>query len=134
MAMTEYEDSDPLEGMSEEQLQQLVALGLIPDKQDALATQLAQAAKLRNQGAPKGYDTGRVYTAASPLEHFASALERGMAGREMKDIYNRRDELLKQQQSGRGEFLRAMYGKKLPSFIEKPEIDPESFKMPKVTF
>lgn len=136
MAMTMYEDSDPLEGLSEEDLQQLMDLGVIPQKQDALAVQLAQATKLRNQQGPQGRDSGRVYTAASPLEHIAHAAQGIQAGREMKRIGQQQEQLAKDQVAGRTAFLRAMYGKKPPISMAQMglEIDPDDFKMPTVNF
>lgn len=132
MAMTIYEDSDPLEGLSEEELQQLMDLGVIPQKQDALALQLAQATKLRNAPGPEGRDSGRVYTAASPLEHIAYAAQGIKAGRDMERVQKAQEELMKEQVSGRSQFLKMMYGKKPP--IPTDPLDPEDFQMPTVNF
>lgn len=134
MAMTPYDDQDPLEGLSEEELQQLMDLGVIPQKQDALALQLAQATKLRNSPGPQGRDSGRVYTAASPLEHIAHAAQGIKAGRDMKRVEQEQKDLMASQVQGRSQFLKAMYGKKPPISMELDAIDPDNFKMPTVNF
>lgn len=132
MAMTMYEDSDPFEGMSEEELQQLMDLGMIPGKQDALAQQLAQATAMRNAKGPEGRGYAGVYTAANPLEHLAHAAQGIKAGRDMERIQKEQNDLLQQQTAGRSQFMKAMYGKKPP--IYTAPLDPEDFKMPTVNF
>lgn len=132
MAMTQYEDSDPFEDMTEDEIQQLMELGVIPKKQDALAQQLAQATALRNKEGPQGRDSGRVYTAASPLEHIAHAAQGIMAGRNIKRLQKEQQGQLDAQVKGRSAFLKAMYGKKPLISIEP--FDPESVDMPSVNF
>lgn len=131
MAMTQYEDSDPLEGMTEEDLNQLMELGIIPKKQDALAQQLAQATAIRNSAGPEGRDSGRVYTAASPLEHAAHAFEGIQARKDIKRITKEQQDALDEQSSGRKAFVKAMFGKKPPIPFEP---DYSSVTMPNMSF
>jgi hypothetical protein len=132
MDLTAYEDSDPLEGLSEEEIQQLMELGVIPSEQDALAQRLAEATAIRKSEGPQGRNSGRVYTAASPIEHAVHAFEGIQARKDIDSLTKKQQDLLDKQVAGRGQFLRAMYGKKPP--IPMAPIDPESFKMPTVNF
>lgn len=134
MAMTPYEDSDPLEGLSEEELQQLMELGVIPQKQDALALQLAQATKLRNAAGPEGRDSGRVYTAANPLEHLVHAAQGIRAGSDMKRLEKEQQDLANAQVAGRSQFLKALYGKKPPIPMDLDAIQADNFQMPTANF
>lgn len=132
MAMTMYEDSDPLEGMSEEEIQKLMELGVIPKQQDALAQQLAQATAVRNSPGPQGRDSGRVYTAASPLEHIAHVAQSIKAGKDMERIGKQQQASMEDQVRGRSQFLKMMYGKK--PHLDSIEYDPQTAQMPNLSF
>lgn len=132
MDLTEYEDSDPLEELSEEELQQLMELGVIPSKQDALAQQLSQATAIRNRQGPQSREAGRVVVAANPLEFAVHAYEGIQAKKDIEKLRKEQSDLLDEQVRGRSQFLRAMYGKKPPIPMAPP--DPKSFKMPTVNF
>lgn len=99
---------DDFNNLSEEDLQQLMALGVIPDQQSSLEDQIQQAQLIRNRQAPKGYDTGRVYVAANPLEHLARALQGIQAGRELKNLRSEQQKLLAEQIRGRKMFFDRM--------------------------
>lgn len=118
--MTQYEDSDPLEGMTPEQLEQLIQLGVIPEEQAMLAGSLSQARALRNKEGPKGTDMGRVYVAASPLEHAVHAYEGYKAGNDIKDLTKKQQDTLKRQTEGRMAFVDALRRKSKPT-LELPE-------------
>lgn len=131
MAMTIYEDSDPLADLSEEEIAQLMELGAIPAEQESLATSLSQARELRNRQGPQGYDSGRIYTAASPLEHAAHAFQGIKAGREIDDLLKKQQENLLKQTDGRSAFLRALRRK--PQTIEMTTFEPQ-MEMPEGNF
>ena len=131
MAMTIYEDSDPLAGLTEEEIAQLMELGALPAEQESLATSLSQARELRNRQGPQGYDGGRVYTAASPLEHAAHAFQGIKAGREIDSLLKKQQENLLKQTEGRTAFLRALRRK--PQTIEMQAFEPQ-MEMPEGNF
>jgi hypothetical protein len=99
---------EDLANLSEEDIQQLMELGVIPDQQSSLNDQIQQAQKIRNRGAPQGYDTGRVYVAANPLEHLAYALQGIKAGRDIDKARSEQQKLLAQQIRGRSNFFNKM--------------------------
>lgn len=99
-------DPSDLENLTPEQIQQLVALGVIPDKQGDLSQQYEIANQLRSQATPDMRGNGRVMVAANPLEHLGTGLQRYAGQRDMKRIEGEQDALRKQQTAGREMFLR----------------------------
>lgn len=102
-----------LEGLSEEELQQLMDLGVLDDQGNLLGEQLAQAQAVRNSPGPEGRDSGRVYTAASPIEHAVHAWQGIKAGKDIEKIGQQQQGLLAEQGAGRKTFLDALRRKKL---------------------
>lgn len=96
------------EGLDDETLQQLMELGIIPEQLDQLKQQMAQSQKIRDRGAPKGTDTGRVYVAASPLEHAAYAMQGIKAGKDMDRDRLAQQKLLADQIRGRSAYFNKM--------------------------
>lgn len=134
---------DDLDNLSEEQLQQLMQLGAVPDQQTYLDEQIKQAQRIRNSQAPQGYDTGRVYVAASPLEHLAHAMEGIKANKDLKNLRQQQQDLLAQQVAGRTSYMDALLGrlrmgKGKHSFVvrqprlEDPGVDPSLVQSPEV--
>lgn len=99
---SEYQD---LEGLSPEMIQQLMELGVADDQNAALGGQLQQANSIRNAALPEGRDSGRVYTAAHPLEFAATAAKSIMAGRDAKKLQKQQQALLEKQTSTRRRFI-----------------------------
>jgi hypothetical protein len=131
MAMTIYEDSDPLADMSEEEIAQLMELGVIPEEQKNLATSLSQARELRYGQGPQGHDSGRIYTAASPLEHAVHAYQGIKAGKQIDELLKKQQENLLKQTEGRTAFLKALRRK--PQQIQMASFEPE-MEMPEGNF
>lgn len=131
MALTQYEDSDPLANLSEEEITKLMELGVIPDEQAQLAGTITQARELRNRRGPQGIDSGRVYTAASPIEHAVQAYQGIKAGKEIDAALKKQQENLLKQTGGRTAFLKALRRPQKTIGIEEyePEMD-----MPQVQF
>jgi len=90
-----------LENMTEEDLQKLVELGVINEQMAENARQKALQEQLRYQAQPEGRDSGRVYTAASPLEHMGTLLEKYNANKKIKELDTERGVLEGQQTAGR---------------------------------
>lgn len=97
-----------LEDLSEEEIAQLMEMGALDDQMGILDKQLAQATALRNAPGPEGRDSGRVYTAANPLEHLVHAAQGIQAGSQMEDLAKKQEAILGQQTSGRKAFLDAL--------------------------
>jgi uncharacterized protein with von Willebrand factor type A (vWA) domain len=99
---------DGFENLNDEDIQQLMALGIIPEQMEGLKSQMQTAQSLRDRGPPKGTDTGRVYVAANPLEHLAYALEGMKAGKEIDRSRAEQQKLLAEQIRGRGKYFNRM--------------------------
>lgn len=100
---------DDLENLSDDQIQQLISLGVIPEQQDALQQQIKQAESLRDAQAPQGsYSRGGIYVAASPLEHIARVMQGLKAKNDLKGLYQQQQDQFGQQVQGRQAFLDAL--------------------------
>lgn len=100
---------DDLENLSDDQVQQLIALGIIPDEQNALQQQIEQAQALRDAQAPQGsYSRSGIYVAASPLEHIARAAQGIKAQHDLKKLYEQQQGLFGEQVAGRQTYLDAL--------------------------
>ncbi len=105
---TKWWTMEDFDNLSEEDIQQLMELGILPDQLQGLQTQMESAQKLRDRRAPTGTDTGRVYVAASPLEHAAYALQGIKAGKDLDKLRAEQQALLKKQTAGRGTYFNRM--------------------------
>lgn len=102
---------DDLDNLSEEDLQKLIGMGIIPDEQASLEDQIKQAQMVRNRSGPEGTYTRGMYVAASPLEHIAHAMEGIKAGKDLKNLRAQQQGLLEQQNQGRMSYLEALLGR-----------------------
>lgn len=101
-----------IENLTDEQVQQLMALGIIPDEQGQLQKQMDQAESIKTAAAPQGgYSRGGVYTAASPLEHIARVMQGIKAGKDLDKLYQKQQDLFQQQVSGRQSYFDAIRGR-----------------------
>ena len=103
-------DPSDLENLSPEQLKQLMELGIIPDELSALDRQYKSADALRGTAMPEGRDSGRVYTAANPMEAVGSLMKQYAGNRDVKKIEGKQDALLQKQLEGRNLFMNKQLG------------------------
>lgn len=101
---------DDFSDLTDEDIQALMELGVIPEQSQGLQSQMEQAQYLRNRKGPQGTDTGRVYVAANPLEHLAHALTGIKAGKELDRLRGEQQDLLSQQVAGRKLFFDKLRG------------------------
>lgn len=114
-------DMEPtsLEGMTEEDLQKLVELGVINEDMAENARQMQMAEKLRYDTAgPEGRQAGRVYVAANPLEHIGRGMEQWNAQKRMGELDKEREVMQGQQTAGRQTYWDILRGmkRKTPDF------------------
>lgn len=102
------DDFQDLEDLDPALLEQLISMGVIDDQQGILAEQIAQADYMRSAPGPEGRDSGRIYTAANPLEHVGNFMQKYAAHRDLKDLRKQQQDLLQQQTQGRQDFLDAL--------------------------
>lgn len=120
---------DEFEGLTEEQLQQLIELGIIPDQQSYLSEQMEQANAVRNREGPQMQGNGRVQTAANPLEFLGQGIQKYQAGKDLKDIGKKREDLLNKQVIGRKALLDAIRGRRGPQLQDGTMIPDPSMNM-----
>jgi hypothetical protein len=100
---------DDFENLDDDQIQQLIQLGIIPDENAQLQQQIEQAQALRNGEAPKGrFVRDGIYVAASPLEHIARAAQGIKAQHDLKNLYQQQQDLFGQQVAGRQAYFDAL--------------------------
>jgi hypothetical protein len=102
---------DDFSDLSEEEIQQLIDLGIIDDETGMLDKQMKYAQSMRNAPGPEMRGNGRVMVAGNPLEFAAQAWQGIRSGNEIKDIKARQEELLRKQSAGRQTFLKGLRGK-----------------------
>ena len=119
-----------LSNLSEEELQQLVSLGVIDDNMAENARQMKMQEELRYGAGPEGRDSGRVYTAANPLEHMGKLLQQYNAQKKMDELGQQRTAMGQQQTAGRGTYWDLLRGKKKKWMPGMEEIDPTDYEAP----
>lgn len=90
-----------MQDLSDEDLAQLIQLGVIPEEQAQLLKQQQQAQMLQQRPGPEMRSNGRVQTAANPLEFIGAGLQQYAGIRKEKQALEKLDELRKQQVQGR---------------------------------
>lgn len=113
------------EGLTEEQLQQLIELGVIDEQQGFLGEQAAQANAIRNQAGPQMQGNGRVMTAANPLEFLGQGIQKFQAGKDLEEIGKKRQGNIDKRLTGRQALLDAIRNRagQLPQGVLQPDID-----------
>ena len=94
-----------LSQLTPEQIQELAAMGALEDEQGMLGEQMEMANQLRNAEGPQGRETRGGYTAANPLEHLASGMQRVKAAKDLEQYKARQQEIMGQQTGGREQFM-----------------------------
>jgi len=96
-----------LENLSEDDINLLMQLGIIPEQQAGISKQQDYADALRGTKQPRGMEVGPggIYVGASPLEHIASAMQRAEGMSQTADLQGRSNELLDKETKGRKRFL-----------------------------
>lgn len=100
-----------MDDMSDEELQQLIALGIIPDKQGMLDQQIKTAEALRYGSTPEMRGNSRVQTAANPLEFLVAGIEGHRAGKKLDELRKSQEDLLKEQVAGRTNYFKKLRGR-----------------------
>lgn len=98
--------------LTEQEIAELASLGVLGDDLTENARQMELAEKLRHQAAPAGIQGNRVYTAASPLEHLGTGLERYQASKKIKGLEKERKDIGKKQTEGRGKYWDVLRGRR----------------------
>lgn len=83
-----------MEDFSPEELQALMALGIMPEELSGLDSQIAQAQALRDSPMPQGQMAGRVHVAPSILQFAATGLDRYRGMKDLKGLQGQRKGLL----------------------------------------
>ena len=98
--------------MTQEEIDQLIALGIIPPQIEQAQGDVAYAEELMGSAMPQGRTTrNNIFTAANPLELAATGVDRVRGAYERKQARDLIDALRKQQTEGRGTFYNAYSGR-----------------------
>lgn len=120
---------DGFENLSDEDIQALMELGVIPDQQKGLDEQIATAQSIKDRKSPQGRTVGPsgVYVASSPLEHAVYAAQGIMAGRDMDKRRKEQQDLLIKQIKGRSKYFQKMNDtperRAAMPFMQNPGVD-----------
>ena len=109
-------------GYSEEEIEQILKLAELEGQTDILKDQMEAANKLRETETTPGIDSGRVFTAASPLSHIADAGKRYKGEQQAKSIEEERQRNLEATTAARLKFLRGM--NTTPTIVADKTADP----------
>lgn len=107
-----------MDDLTPEQLEQLIALGVIPDEQAMLMQQMEQANALRNAPIPKGEMAGRVYV-ANPWGALASGYDRYQGAKQGRAVADRYGQTLKDQTAARMAYVNAL--RRQPGIPQVPQ-------------
>ncbi len=95
--------------LTDEQIEQLIALGVVPDELEESETQLTRAHALQDVPNAAGTNVRNgIYVASNPLEHFGVGMQRYKGIQREKEALARADALRRQQTEGRLSYLRAL--------------------------
>lgn len=136
-------DEETYKGLPPELVEALMAGALTEEELAAVDKKLAQAEALRNQmlTAPEGRSSGRVYTAANPLEHIGRLMQGYQGMKQAKALDTQRGGILDAERKRQREYADAvLYPKGRPMkpleslrgwSPEMPAFDPNSIPAPK---
>jgi hypothetical protein len=93
-------------GYSEAEIEQILQLAELEGQTGILKDQMEHATKLRETETTPGIDSGRVFTAANPLQHIGDFGQRYKGEQEAKSIDEERQRILEETTAARLAFLR----------------------------
>lgn len=96
------------QGLTEEDIDQLLAMGELGSEGDILAREQEYVQGLRETPGAQGRGYGRIYRAAHPLEHAASAFQRGYGDYQSQQLAREQMDVARRQTERRGQLLRAL--------------------------
>jgi hypothetical protein len=94
--------------MDETLIDQLVALGVLPEQEAMQMRQANQGAAMMQTPMAEGRNVGHTYVASSPLEHLSVGLQRAMGARQQDEALRQYQETLGQQTAGRSAYADAL--------------------------
>lgn len=105
-------DFEGMGDMTDEELDELVGLGVIGDDIAENIRQRRVAEELRYRAGPEGRQAGRTYVAANPMEHIGEAMQKYTAHKDMRRLDEERKVLGVDQTTGRRTFWDLLRRKK----------------------
>ena len=94
-------------GYTEEEIESILALASLEGESEILGDQMDYANELRKTETAEGLNpTGRVYTAANPLQHLGVGMKRYQGENEARDIEERQMQIMDDQMRARLDYLR----------------------------
>ena len=96
-----------LDNLSPEDIEALIALGVLPEEQAEVIRQQKLAESIRTQSGPQGRQAGGQFVAAHPLEFMGDMAQKYMAGQQEKELQKKQADILRQQTEARRKFFEA---------------------------
>lgn len=96
---------EPDLNFTEEDLQALADLGISEDKLANLREQMQRTQSMQDAPGPQGRMTGRVYTAANPLEHIGQNIQKYKAGKRQQGLEAQQGQIMQQQANTRQDMM-----------------------------
>ena len=106
---------NPQGDITDEELDKIAGLGIIPDKQSALDRQMKTAEALRYNNMPEMRGNSRIQTAANPLEFLASGIQSVQAEKELRRLRSEQTQMLHDTTEGRKLYFKMLQSGMLPS-------------------
>ena len=94
------------EGYTEDEIEQILQLAELEGQTGILEDQMEHATKLRETETTPGINSGRVYTAANPLQHMGDFGQRYKGEQQAKSVEEERQRVLEAQTAARLKWLR----------------------------
>lgn len=95
-------------GLTEDQIAQLMQLGVLQDEKGILNQELEMAQQLRQTPGPRGRYTGRAFVAANPLEFLGRGLDRVRGSMETARVTEAQRENARRAADARQQYLSAI--------------------------
>lgn len=128
------DDTNDLSDLSDDDIRQLVALGVIPDQQKQMQGQVAQAYALRNSGLNslgQASYAGRRVVAPGPLATLGGLAKAYMGNMQLQQLQDKYGSQASQQIAGRLAFINALRRKNNTNVLQSvPPVDPNDVPAP----
>jgi len=111
------------EQMTPEDIDALAGLGALGDDQTENSRQMALAEGLRDMEGASGRHAGRVFVAASPLEHLSVGVQKYRAAKDVKKLKSERTGIQEKQTEGRGKYWDLLRGKTAKDKVKMPKLE-----------
>lgn len=109
-------------GLTEDQIAQLMQLGVLEDERGTINKEMEIAQQLRQTPGPQGRFTGKAYVGANPMEFLGRGLKQIRGGMEEQKGLKRQRENAKRQAELRQQYLSILLKNQNPATVTPPQV------------